>query len=171
MYGQETPFEFQTPTPWNLTGHSMIVPLPKCQCYRPAIFFHHLRLISLPFPQRKNSSSFQKCYYLYFLIFLFKLCTPETTYNGARGFSRLSSHCVHCSTEGINHREAQLGVLAVLHGNNSFIGTTGSLETPCIWRSFNPLKTKRICFIQGPSAYRAVNTLHFGYKNQSLNVL
>jgi hypothetical protein len=35
----------------------------------------------------------------------------------------------------------------------------------------NPLKTKRICFIQGLSAYRAVNTLHFGYKNQSLNVL
>jgi hypothetical protein len=26
-------------------------------------------------------------------------------------------------------------------------------------------------FIQGLSAYRAVNTLHFGYKNQSLNVL
>jgi hypothetical protein len=35
----------------------------------------------------------------------------------------------------------------------------------------NPLKTKRICFIQGLSAYRAVNTLHFGYKNQSLDVL
>jgi hypothetical protein len=38
-------------------------------------------------------------------------------------------------------------------------------------RIFNPLKTKRICFIKGLSAYRAVNTLHFGYKNQSLNVL
>jgi hypothetical protein len=36
---------------------------------------------------------------------------------------------------------------------------------------FNPLKTTRICFIEGLSAYRAVNTLHFGYKNQSLNVL
>jgi hypothetical protein len=36
---------------------------------------------------------------------------------------------------------------------------------------FNPLKTKRICFIQGLSAYRAVNALHFGYKNQFLNVL
>jgi hypothetical protein len=35
----------------------------------------------------------------------------------------------------------------------------------------NPLKTKRICFILGLSPYRAVNTLHFGYKNQSLNVL
>jgi hypothetical protein len=35
----------------------------------------------------------------------------------------------------------------------------------------NPLKTKCICFIQGLSAYRAVNTLHFGYKNQSVNVL
>jgi hypothetical protein len=36
---------------------------------------------------------------------------------------------------------------------------------------FNPLKTKRICFILGLSAYRAVNTLHFAYKNQSLTVL
>jgi hypothetical protein len=35
----------------------------------------------------------------------------------------------------------------------------------------NPLKKKLICFIQGFSAYCAVNTLHFGYKNQSLNVL
>jgi hypothetical protein len=35
----------------------------------------------------------------------------------------------------------------------------------------NLLKTKRICFVEGLSAYRAVNTLHFGYKNQSLNVL
>jgi hypothetical protein len=37
--------------------------------------------------------------------------------------------------------------------------------------NINALKTKRICFIQGLSAYRAVNTLHLGYKNQSLNVL
>jgi hypothetical protein len=41
-----------------------------------------------------------------------------------------------------------------------------------LWNALiNPLKTKRICFIQGLSAYRVVNTLHFGYKNQSLNVL
>jgi hypothetical protein len=37
--------------------------------------------------------------------------------------------------------------------------------------NINPLKTKHICFIQGISAYRAIKTLHFGYKNQSLNVL
>jgi hypothetical protein len=41
----------------------------------------------------------------------------------------------------------------------------------CIRSFINPLKTKRVCFIQGLRAYRAVNTLHFGYKNQSLNVL
>jgi hypothetical protein len=35
----------------------------------------------------------------------------------------------------------------------------------------NPLKTKCVCFIQGLRAYRAVNTLHFGYKYQSLNFL
>jgi hypothetical protein len=39
------------------------------------------------------------------------------------------------------------------------------------WNVIDPLKTKRICFIQGLSPYRAVNTLHFGYKNQSLNIL
>jgi hypothetical protein len=36
--------------------------------------------------------------------------------------------------------------------------------------NINLLKTKLTCFIYGLSAYRAVNTLHFGYKNQSLNV-
>jgi hypothetical protein len=36
--------------------------------------------------------------------------------------------------------------------------------------NINPLKTKRICLYR-ERAYRAVNTLHFGYKNQSLNVL
>jgi hypothetical protein len=32
----------------------------------------------------------------------------------------------------------------------------------------NPLKKKRICFIQGLSMYRAVNTLHFGYQTNLL---
>jgi hypothetical protein len=35
----------------------------------------------------------------------------------------------------------------------------------------NPLKMKHVCSIYELSAYRAVNTFHFGYKNQSLNVL
>jgi hypothetical protein len=35
----------------------------------------------------------------------------------------------------------------------------------------NPLKTKLICFTQRLSALSAVSTLHFGYKNQPLNVL
>jgi hypothetical protein len=46
-----------------------------------------------------------------------------------------------------------------------------SLSFPSTIEVTNPLKTERICFILGLSAYRAVNTLHFGYKNQSLNVL
>ena len=33
----------------------------------------------------------------------------------------------------------------------------------------NPLRTRFICVIQGLSAYRAVNTLHFSYKDQSVN--
>jgi hypothetical protein len=48
---------------------------------------------------------------------------------------------------------------------------TGVVKGYSEWDNINPLKTKRICFIEGLSAYRAVNTLHFGYKNQSLNVL
>jgi hypothetical protein len=36
---------------------------------------------------------------------------------------------------------------------------------------YNPLKMKRVCFIQGLSMYRAVNTLHFGYKNHLLMFL
>ena len=33
----------------------------------------------------------------------------------------------------------------------------------------NPLWTRRMCVIQGLSPYRAVNTLRWGYKNQTLN--
>jgi hypothetical protein len=46
------------------------------------------------------------------------------------------------------------------------------LKSLCVFELvINPLKAKRICFMQGLSAYRSVNSLHFGYKNQSLNVL
>jgi hypothetical protein len=46
-----------------------------------------------------------------------------------------------------------------------------TVTVSCVRRHVNSLKTKRICFIYELSAYRAVNTLHFGYKNQCLNVL
>jgi len=36
---------------------------------------------------------------------------------------------------------------------------------------FSPLRMKRIYVIQGPSPYRAVNTLHLGYKKQIVKVL
>jgi hypothetical protein len=55
------------------------------------------------------------------------------------------------------------------------IGGQNRLMVPNLWTEdtlclcpVNPLKMKRE---EGLSAYRAVNTLHFGYKNQSLNVL
>ena len=35
--------------------------------------------------------------------------------------------------------------------------------------SFNPLKAKRRLFYLETSSYRAVNTFHLGYKNQSVN--
>jgi len=37
-----------------------------------------------------------------------------------------------------------------------------------LYESINLVKMKRIRFIQGPSPYRAVNTFHLGYKNQSV---
>jgi hypothetical protein len=56
-----------------------------------------------------------------------------------------------------------------------FTGSLNTKNTLCARNVellvINLLKTKRVCFIQGLSSYRAVNTLHFGYKNQSLNVL
>jgi hypothetical protein len=44
-------------------------------------------------------------------------------------------------------------------------------QTHVFKKGINPLKAMCICFIQGLGAYRAVNTLHLGYKNQSVNVL
>jgi hypothetical protein len=84
----------------------------------------------------------------------------------------------------VNNFQLQL----FIHSWHKFWGYQGSNVSSGLWHhllsrvgandsedhasfNFNPLKTKRICFIQGLSAYRAVNTLHFGYKNQSLNVL
>jgi hypothetical protein len=55
--------------------------------------------------------------------------------------------------------------------SDELIGTAEYVTLQARCRFINPLKTKRICFIYGLSPYRAVNTLHFGYKNQSLNVL
>jgi hypothetical protein len=51
------------------------------------------------------------------------------------------------------------------------VSVTRCLMTLLYSDQINPLKTKPIHFISGLSAYRAVNTLHFGYKNQSLNAL
>jgi hypothetical protein len=57
-----------------------------------------------------------------------------------------------------------------------WISCVAGLVSPNVWKErivyvINPLKTKHVCFIRGLGAYRAVNTVHFGYKNQSLNVL
>jgi len=36
---------------------------------------------------------------------------------------------------------------------------------------FKGLKTKRMCYVQGLGAYRAVNSLHLVYKNQCVNIV
>jgi hypothetical protein len=46
---------------------------------------------------------------------------------------------------------------------------TGELQDSVF--QFNHLKTKRVCFIQGLSAYRAVKILLLVYKKQSFNVV
>jgi hypothetical protein len=66
---------------------------------------------------------------------------------------------------GLNPSDSTFSYLALFASN--FLNSWYLLVIQVI----NPLKTKRICFIQGLSAYRTVNTLHFDYKNQSLNVL
>jgi len=60
-------FKLKLQTQWNLTGHSMITP-PLC--YGPAIFFCHLHLIALSFPQGKVWYGFTGCYYFLFFHFL-----------------------------------------------------------------------------------------------------
>jgi len=48
--------EIQTPAHWNMIDPSMAALL----CYRPAVFFRHLRLISLSFSQVRIRNAFQK---------------------------------------------------------------------------------------------------------------
>jgi hypothetical protein len=65
----------------------------------------------------------------------------------------------------------QLGVACYLRPSYAHYSLQIVTAITVTFICINPLKTKRICFILGLSAYRAVNTLHLGYKNQSLNVL
>jgi hypothetical protein len=57
------------------------------------------------------------------------------------------------------------------HGARSIMDLCAHSIEPTTGLYINLLKTSHICFMQGLSAYHAVNTPHFGYKNQSLNVL
>lgn len=65
MYIQGNPSEIQTPTQGNLIGRNMTAP---SLCYRPAVFFHPLRLIALSLPQGKFGAGL-KCRYLNCIIF------------------------------------------------------------------------------------------------------
>jgi hypothetical protein len=81
-------------------------------------------------------------------------------------YSDCSPHTFHLFNKNTFFKLLLLTIYDNLHMSLNTV-TLSSQKTSVI----NPLKTKRICFIQGLSAYRAVNTLHYGYKNQSLNVL
>jgi hypothetical protein len=79
-----------------------------------------------------------------------------------------------CDLEGfVSNKKKPSKNLTVHTGHVVLLILVTVVQTECVFKLpfINPLKTKHFCFIQGLSAYRAVNTLHFGYKNQSLNVL
>jgi hypothetical protein len=71
MYSKGSPVEIQTPTHWNLIGRRRP---PRHLCYRPAVFFSHLRLSTLSFPQGEIRHAVQKYYYFIFFFLLFKTC-------------------------------------------------------------------------------------------------
>jgi hypothetical protein len=85
-------------------------------------------------------------------------------------FIKVNNKCV-CLICNASVAASQLMKITVSFITNPFQETDISEGAVIISSVFNLLKTKRICFIQELSAYRAVNTLHFGYKNQSLKVL
>ena len=47
------------------------------QCYRPSVFFRHLSLIGLLFPQGKMRHAFRKCYYFNLFAFLKITCVSR----------------------------------------------------------------------------------------------
>jgi hypothetical protein len=59
------PVEIQTPPHWEWSAAELT---PQHLCFRPAVFFRHLYLIALSFPQRKIRRVLQKV----FAIFIFK---------------------------------------------------------------------------------------------------
>jgi hypothetical protein len=65
MYTKESPVEIRTPTHWTCLAAGDIT---RHLCQRPAVFFHHLRLVTLSFLQGKLGARLKKSYY-FFLIF------------------------------------------------------------------------------------------------------
>jgi hypothetical protein len=56
------------PAHWNLIGRSMTPPPPYRVSYHPAVFFRHLRLTALSFPEINFWRAFQKFYCNFFVI-------------------------------------------------------------------------------------------------------
>jgi hypothetical protein len=64
----------------------------------------------------------------------------------------------------------RIGGLGHCMSRTKFGSLTSIISTYNDYKPINPLKTQRICVIQGLSPYRAVNTLHLGYKNRTVKV-
>ena len=62
-------------------------------------------------------------------------------------------------------QQASLRSTATLHASKACPNSLGYF----MYRQVNPRRARRICVRLGLSAYRAVSTLHFGYKNQPVN--
>lgn len=71
--------EFQLKSKCQYTGTRSAKAWPLLQLYyHPAVFFHHLYLIVLSFPQGIIWCTFQKCHWFFFSLAILKLCKSES---------------------------------------------------------------------------------------------
>jgi hypothetical protein len=74
MYTQRSPAEIQTRTQRNLIGRTMSAP---ALCYRPAVFFHHLRFDAPLLPKGKIRRAFQNFHTFHFIFQISKCHKPD----------------------------------------------------------------------------------------------
>jgi hypothetical protein len=68
MCTERSPVEILTSIHRNVIGRS-VPPPPNRLCFRPPVFFRHLRFIALSFPTRKNSGGVEKILFQFFSLF------------------------------------------------------------------------------------------------------
>jgi aspartate-semialdehyde dehydrogenase len=101
--------KIQTPTHWILIGPSMTVQARLC--YRPAVFFSHLRFIPLSFPQKKKKKSARvsKIRFDFFLLYFSKHYISLKP----RNFKLTKSGNVLCHNRGGGGRAKRKGISCI----------------------------------------------------------